>query len=678
MAQAVMTDDSLVLTSQKTRTYEETLTLPSGERREFLTTKGPLLDGNGVLLGVFGVSRDITERKQALARLQQFVSQSPFAVCMLDTDMVYLNASKKWHLDYGLKTEILGKSHYEVFPEIPDHWKAIHRRCLAGAIESKDEEPFRRLDGSVSWVRWEVRPWYEVSGTIGGILIFSEDISARKLLEQKLLEKQQYLLDSQEVARVGTWMLDLPSFGLSWTEQTYRNFGVSAEAFPLSIESVYALIHPEHRAAVRNWFRATMANETPGAIEFRIVRPDGTTREVEGRGRVTCDEENRPVRIIGTNLDITERKQAERKLACSERRLNTIISSVPECVHILGAAGEVLQMNPAGLAQLEVTSIEELESYSLIDFVCPEYRKSFLALHKRVMDGENGKLEFEATGLRGTRRWLETHATPLRSADGVEVMLLGVTRDITDQKRIEKELFAAKCGAEEVSRNRSAFLDVAAHELRNPVTAISLLLQVAQRRGRQGLSIDLDTLSGLQEPVDRLARLVFDLLDISRLERGLVDLQVVRSDILSLVSRCVEEFRLKGAGRRIALTEPAQTVEIELDPVRIFQVLSNLMDNALKYTPQDSPIEVTVEPKLKVIRVSVIDHGAGIAQQQLSKLFSAFSRGSSDATHRISGLGLGLSICRNIVELHGGSIGVSSEVGLGSTFYFELPRSATE
>ena len=137
---------------------------------------------------------------------------------------------------------------------------------------------------------------------------------------------------------------------------------------------------------------------------------------------------------------ISERKQAEAALQEREQRLRTIIETEPECIKVISSKGKLLEMNAAGLAMLEADSLAEVQQHSLIDFILPEYRDSFNALHQRVISGESGKLEFEVTGLKGTRRWLEIHAAPLRDANGKITMILGITRDITEQKCAEEEI----------------------------------------------------------------------------------------------------------------------------------------------------------------------------------------------------------------------------------------------
>jgi PAS domain S-box-containing protein len=154
----------------------------------------PLVSPAGTLTAIEGISRDITRRKQledCLYREEQllrlFIDHTPAAIAMLDNQMRYLAYSKRFLQDYNLQNQdITGRSHYEIFPEISNRWREIHRRCLAGAIESCEEDPFPRLDGTLDWVKWEIRPWHETDGTVGGILLLSEVITARKVMQNNL------------------------------------------------------------------------------------------------------------------------------------------------------------------------------------------------------------------------------------------------------------------------------------------------------------------------------------------------------------------------------------------------------------------------------------------------------------------------------------------------------------
>lgn len=245
------------------------------------------------------------------------------------------------------------------------------------------------------------------------------------------------------------------------------------------------------------------------------------------------------------------------------------------------------------------------------------------------------------------------------------------------QDATKNAILILKDEADRLALSKIKFLDIAAHELRNPIASISLLLRVAERKVEKNEPLSVDILARLRLPVDRLERLVVDLLDMSKLERGQLVLVPVKVDLVSLISQCIEEFQIQAPGRSFIFNKPDQPIETKLDPLRIYQVLASFLDNAIKYTSAGA-IEVGLTTTASAVRVSVTDHGAGIPLEKKSLLFTVFSRGILDSTMHDGGLGLGLSVCKGIIDLHNGIIGVESEIGKGSTFYFELPKKNSD
>ncbi len=270
----------------------------------------------------------------------------------------------------------------------------------------------------------------------------------------------------------------------------------------------------------------------------------------------------------------------------------------------------------------------------------------------------------------------------IRDPNGDPKFLLGITEDITQSKQVAVALLAAKESAENNARIKSRFLDIAAHELRTPLTAASLLLQLTQMKLTQGCPVQVATLMRLSAQLSQLSHLVVDLLDVSRLERGVLPLTRKPTDLIALVSECLDNFSLQAPNQPIEFKKPEYKIELNIDPVRICQVVSNLIDNSIKYSPENMPIEVVIkktktiksQKPLESVRISVIDRGPGISEKHQATLFKPFARGAADSVTGSSGLGLGLFICNEIITLHGGTIGVKSKLGAGATFFFELPQ----
>lgn len=250
--------------------------------------------------------------------------------------------------------------------------------------------------------------------------------------------------------------------------------------------------------------------------------------------------------------------------------------------------------------------------------------------------------------------------------------------DITAERKLKHELDLARDVAEKAVITKAHFLDVAAHELKTPITAFSLLIQVTKKKLEKGEPVEMSILSRLQGQADRLALLVVELLDVSRLERDIVRLKLESVDVIQLLNECIQELVLRAPDRKILFLQEKDRILVRMDRLRIFQVISNFLDNANKYTPMDRTIEIKVDDQAKKLRILVKDSGPGITQKLQEELFYPLTRGTSEHEERTSGLGLGLYIARKIIELHGGAIGVESKLGEGSTFFFELPKNGVQ
>lgn len=306
--------------------------------------------------------------------------------------------------------------------------------------------------------------------------------------------------------------------------------------------------------------------------------------------------------------------------------------------------------------------------------VFPEIPESWKDIHRRCLAGATEKSEEDSLSRTdGTTNHMRWEVKPWRDGYGMIGGLIIFSEDITERKRAEELLMKAKNEAEILARQKSRFLDTAAHELRTPITSLSLLLKVCEMQLERGIPIRSDILARLRTPTDRLVRLVVELLDMSKLERGVLSVIPEKTEVAQLITSCLDIFRAHSPKRSFIFHGPKHSIEINIDPGLITRVLTNLLDNAEKYAGEGD-IEVTLEDKGDWIRVSVTDHGAGIPQEEQSALFSAFARGKFDSVIHASGLGLGLSVCKGIIDLHDGKIGATSQEGLGSTFYFELKK----
>jgi PAS domain S-box-containing protein len=420
-------------------------------------------------------------------------------------------------------------------------------------------------------------------------------------------------------------------------------------------------------------------------LKYNIRSPEGRFLERYWRPAnfPVLDERGKLVYIIHYVEDVTTVTQMRERASQSELMnlqlkelqvfLESILENIPNMVFVKDARDlKFIKFNKAGEELLGYTQ-EELKGKNDYDFFPKEEADFFTAkdrdvfTNRKVVDIPEEPIHTRYKG----QRILHTKKVPLFDEQGNPLYLIGISEDITEKIDVIEARLAQK-SAEEMAKRKIAFLDIAAHELRTPITSLLLLLQLAEKQVGRGKEISPDLLARLRGPANRLSRLVIDLLDMSRIERGLMVLLSAPTDIVNLVEKCLDDFRILAPTRNFVFVKPENSLTLEVDALRIHQVLTNLIDNAVKYTTNS--VEIKLEDIDEFVIISVIDHGPGIPKEQLKSLFTAFTRGSSDATIRASGLGLGLSVCKGIIDLHGGSIDVDSKEGKGCVFSFRLPK----
>lgn len=259
-------------------------------------------------------------------------------------------------------------------------------------------------------------------------------------LRQQLQDRERQLQLILTAARVGTWDVNILSAEVKWSAEHEELFGLAPGSFDGKLETFFTCVHPEDREALNRAVDWVIQTGELYQHDYRIIQPNGSIRWMESRGQVFCDRTGQAVRMAGTVIDITRHKQAEAALQRSERRLRAIFDTEPECLKIVTTDGILLDINTAGLVMTEADSLEQLLGRRIWEPVVPEHQQALINLLQQVIEEKSAILEFEIEGLKGTRRWLESHAVALLEGDEAVTKILVVTRDITERKRIEQAL----------------------------------------------------------------------------------------------------------------------------------------------------------------------------------------------------------------------------------------------
>ncbi|MBW4563069.1 MAG: PAS domain S-box protein [Mojavia pulchra JT2-VF2] len=257
-------------------------------------------------------------------------------------------------------------------------------------------------------------------------------------LSQQLLQESAIQLSlALSATRMGMWNWNIQTGKINWSPEHERLFGLAPGTFDGRYETFDRCLHPEDREALNQAVNRAIQEQIAYQHEYRIVWADGSVHWIEGRGQTFYDETGEPVRMMGTVMDISERKEAEAALARSEQHLRTIIDAEPECVKVISADGILLNMNAAGLAMIEADSLAQVVGQCVYPFIAPSHRQAFRDFIQQVAQGDSSVLDFEIIGLKGTRRWVESHAVPLREPKESGNRVLAVTRDITERKQAD-------------------------------------------------------------------------------------------------------------------------------------------------------------------------------------------------------------------------------------------------
>ena len=398
-----------------------------------------------------------------------------------------------------------------------------------------------------------------------------------------------------------------------------------------------------------------MDNKKPFSIDYRIVQPGGKIRHVHEEAKDLSDEKGKPIRRIGTVQDITERKEAEKEI----ESLAKFPSENPFPVMQISADGKILYANEASQPILNVWGIEGGRLLSTMkSFIAGIYEEG----KSREVEVEQDKQTFSITFI------------PVKESDYVYAYGLNVT----SRKNAEINLLEAKKIAESATKAKSEFLANMSHEIRTPMTSI---IGMAELLSESDLTDkEKDYVERLKGSGDALLSIINDILDLSKIESGRIDLEEIDFNVVEEIEKIISIYGVLAHDKGISLTKTiSDDVRANLrgDPVRLRQVLVNLIGNAIKFT-DEGEIRVSVEgtPDDDVTIFTVTDSGTGISEDKLEAIFDEFSQADSSTTRIYGGTGLGLTISRKLVELMGGEISVESEVGKGSAFCFSVRMKA--
>jgi PAS domain S-box-containing protein len=427
----------------------------------------------------------------------------------------------------------------------------------------------------------------------------------------------------------------------------------------------------------RELFNRVMASKRLNSWEEKLTLPDGSSEYHLRNMYPVLNESGDVVQVIGFGLNITDLKRIEEKVKLNEKRYRDLFnySQAFICTHDLN--GKLMTVNPA-ICELFGYSSEELTGMMLADFLPKEDIKNFYTdyLEKVINEGTATGVFRVVTKNNKKAHLLYKNFTVFE--ENSEPYIIGFSQDITDRIKTEKELLMTKKVTEDAHKAKETFLANMSHEIRTPMTGI---LGIANLLSKTGLDDQQKKFTKLiSESANNLLSIVNDVLDIEKMAAGKLDLESIPFKLEDKVFTSLQSFQFKAEDKNINLllnSNLADDLIVVGDPFRLSQILNNLLSNALKFTNEGEisiNLDCTKDDGNKiVVEIQVRDTGIGIRTDKLTHIFNPFVQASTDTTRKYGGTGLGLTICKNLVEMQGGRISVASKINEGTTFTFFIP-----
>ncbi|MGI8858059.1 MAG: PAS domain-containing protein [Thermomicrobiales bacterium] len=658
--------------------------------RHFVSSSAPIRNAAGEITSAIVMFTDITERRRAeelATRLGRILDVSSNEIYVYDAATLYyvqVNESARRNLGYSAD-ELTAMTSADIKPAFTaESFAALLEPLRAGERdEVRFETVHRRKDGSL----YPIDALIQISRTETPPVFVSiiQDITERHAAEQ---QREQLLKEIDERRRFVQTVVESAPVGiavfatdaevtvriandqyLQALDEPWRSAGIAGRG-------VREFIPPEVTETLLSLYRSVVeSGESIFLHEFEQTSRRDATAYVDWSLVPLVESGDRVTGVLSLVSDVTERVQSRQRIeelawdaAQRASELETVIASIADGVTVTDAAGRIVLENDASRSL--TGRVRSAVALDLATQVETQHLRNAdgtpLPPHElplgRAVRGETvtDQVLIVRRADTGEDRFLIYSSAPVQAVGGAITGAVAVFRDITEMKQLDQM--------------KDEFISIAAHELRTPLTAIKGYAELLDRRlsaqgGREG---DRKSLGVIRKQTERLSGLVNEMLDVSRIEAGRLQLNSEPFDLSALVGEVVSNVRVSTTTHDLSLTaDPA--IEVFGDTARIEQVLINLISNAITYSPEGGDIGVRVWTEGASALVSVNDHGIGISQEDLPHLFDRFYRAQKADIIRSGGMGLGLYICQEIVTRHGGTIHVESTEGAGSTFTFTVP-----
>ncbi len=660
-----------------TLNYVQRFKAKSGEYRSIQWTSSPdPATGN-----IFGIGRDVTDEKlrgQRLVaseeRLRAFFENSLGLMCTHDLEGNFLsvNSAGAGILGYSL-TEILQKSLFDIVPAARHDLLRAYLQKIKETGSGNGQMVTRHKDGA--YRIWMFNNVLQKNANDDDYVIGNAiDITERHHLEEDLKRTKEMLEETNKVARVGGWEVDVAKSKIFWTDVTKQIHGVAPDFEPDMVEGINFYKEGDSRDKIAKAIELALSECRPFDLELQIITLQG--KELWVRVLGNADFENgKCKRLYGTFQDIDEKKKADEALITEKARLSAFVEHSPAAVAMLDNEMNYIAVSNRWLDDYELTgqNIIGIPHFT----VFPNIKQEIKDRIQLVLLGGVEKTDEDKIVNGDEELFISWEMRPWFQFDGTIGGMMIFTQNVTAMVKQREELKTAKIQAEQANIAKSEFLANMSHEIRTPLNGVigftDLVLKTKLNETQQ------QYLTIVNQSADILLGIITDILDFSKIEAGKLEMNVEKCDLYELCSQATDiiTYQVQRKGLEMLLNiSPELPRFIWTDAVRLKQILVNLLGNSAKFTDKGE-IELKIEPLASTdgettIRFEVRDTGIGIKADKLSKIFEAFAQEDSSTTKKYGGTGLGLTISNKLLALMGSRLQLQSTVGKGSIFFFDV------
>ncbi|TGN03341.1 PAS domain S-box protein [Leptospira dzoumogneensis] len=666
--------------------FESVRKAKDGHWIEMSITLSPMFDSSGKMTGSAEIARDIGERKRMESSFRSAFEYSAIGMAILDPQGRWMQVNGNLIKLLGYDWEELSKLTFKDITYEEDLGKDL--QLLSETLDGKRsgyhlEKRYIKKDGEIVWALLSVALVRDADGRPNHFISQIMDIDEIKKAEEQLRHAKELLEQTNKLVRIGVWDLDLKNNNETWSGVTREMFEVPSDFEPSKRGTLRFVKEGENRDKTFEAISKLIKDGEPYDLEIQLVTAKGNELWVRIVG--SAEFENKEcVRIYGAFYDIDKRKKAELELFREKSRLSAFVEHAPAAVAMFDEEIKYVAVSERWLTEYQIPgkNIVGLSHYE----VFPNVSKEWKEIHQRCLSGEVLKNDEDVWRPEGWDhdQYLRWEVRPWYQLDGSIGGIMMFTQDITESCLQREELKKAKLAAEQANKAKSDFLANMSHEIRTPLNGIIGFSDLLLRTSMD--STQHQYMMTVFQSAESLLDIINDILDFSKIEAGKLELSYEKTNLLELCSQIVNTIKFQAQKKGLeVIVNVAWDVPrfVKADSIRLRQIIVNLFSNSVKFTEQGE-IEFKIELIKKIsetegeFRFSVRDTGIGIAPDAKDKIFEAFTQGDVSTTRRFGGTGLGLAISNKLLSIMGSGLQLKSELGKGSTFYFDLKLNISE